>query len=321
MANKLSNNEKREFMELSLDEMKDSIAVIETCLKTFKYGNKCHWALSLNSNKVIRLDVSLGVTKKLYSEILKDNMLADEYNRFTDRAISVLTNFKSLNPRQLMEYRDEFFKLTNTSKSLSGLFTQQFTFDNNRAWHCNRTRDDILGNYYLEKTKATATGLDITDLRDLLRFIIQVRNNLTFTYAKELKEIRRHPLSNQWSIINPASEIIENLPNYYIPLTVVADSVNYDIYLRDSRTNTLEWSSNLGITIGVDSKLIRAYDIEHERGKLVFREISDYREVLAKLPKDTIPKQERSYRYTKSNKEIRHDDIEAKLRAEFARLL
>lgn len=312
--------ERKEFLELTLPEMDNSIATIETCLSSFKYGSRCHWGLSHNVDRIMRLSVSLDISKRLFKLIQNNPLIAGEYHTFRDRAVATLTRFSKLSSKELMNYRSEFFTLSRVSKSIQDLFIPYFKMEDNKGWYCTKSRDTILEGYFLEKSINPAPGLDIKDLKDLLRFIIQVENNLMYVYAKELKEIRRHPLSKQWDIINTATRTIIALPDNYIPLTLVSDGVNLDIKLKDKITNKVAWSSTLELTRGVDSKFIRAYRLEVRNERIFYNEVSDYRDIVVSLPKNTKPKQEQEYRY-RNKKQKSHDAIEAQLRAEFAKLL
>lgn len=87
-----------DFMEISTDEMNTSIGIAETYLGKFKVGNRCHWGLRPNADKVLRLIASIILTKKLHLKILERPITRREYSEFRDHALTILGNTRALSP-------------------------------------------------------------------------------------------------------------------------------------------------------------------------------------------------------------------------------
>ena len=311
-------------MEISTDEMNTSIGIAETYLGKFKVGNRCHWGLRPNADKVLRLIASIILTKKLHLKILERPITRREYSEFRDHALTILGNTRALSPPELSHHKSEFFTLSVCSSSIGELIREVFEIEKFNRWTCKIPKSELFKGYFDAPMIKESDVFELVDFKDLLRFIIQIQNNATFIFPKDLKEVGRHVLSDAKSVITPAEDIIKSLPDYYRPKILVSDGTNIDIQVLNTRTGESTWTSLLKMSSIVCTDFVRAFRIHKNRDREghTFKGLFDYSEIYKTLPKKSeYRKLQVKEELVKIKQTLTPEQVDQQLREELARVM
>ena len=311
------------FMELSTDEMNESIGIAETYLNKFKVGGRCHWGLRPNVDKVMRLIAAIALSKKLRLRIIERSVTRREYDEFRNHALSILENAKVMSPPEWLQHKREVFSLAICSTSILELINELFEIGTNNRWVCKIPKSELLKGFFENPIKVEPDVLELIDFKDLLRFIILVQNNLMFIFSKDIKEVGRHVLSDAKHLITTTEGIINNIPKFYSPKIMVSDGTNFDIQVLRKDTGETTWTSLLGFSDIVNRDFVRAFKLIKHKGNssFTFRELFEYSEIYKTLPKKSEYKQlQLKEEAAKIKQTLTHDQLEEQLREAFAKL-